>query len=206
MPQLLVTLLGAVLAALVLAGVVVLVVTLLRRWRRRTGLAKLAGDLGFRYSREDPLGLSRRCAEFALVAGGHSPVAFDVITGHVDGVAVRAFDFQYEVGHGVRRMVRRYGVVLLESDWLLPRLTMWHNRDFPPIPARQSSRTRGAWILTGDAKRVDDFLAVCEPWFSDGGCVETNGQAVLLAAPGEIGRNGFPPLPEIVRMVRPMLM
>jgi len=187
------------------AGLAVLVVVSFRRWRRRAGLAKQAGDLGFRYWREDPFEISRRCAEFALVASGHSPVAANVISGHLDGVAVRAFDFQYEVGHGPRRMMRRYGVVLLETALPQERLLMWHNGDFAPIPARQEARTLGAWSVIGDAKQAQAFLAACEPWFARGGCVEIIAHAVLLAAPGQLGRNGFPPLPEVVKTVRHLL-
>ena len=200
MPHLLVILLLAILAG----GAVMAV----RAWRgrcRRTELARLAGDLGFRYSREDPFDIPGRYASFALLASGHSPAAVNVISGHLEGLSVRAFDFQYEAGHGTRRMTRRYGVVLLETDLPQPRLLMWHNGDFAPVPARLATRTQGPWSLLGDVALTDAFLSACASWFPHGGCVEINGPAVLLAAPGLTGRNNLPPLPDIVKAIKPLL-
>jgi len=222
MPPLPVTILITMLGLMVMVGLVVLMVMSLRQGRRRARLAKMAGELGFRYSREDPFDIPGRCAEFALVTAGHSPVAANMISGHLEGMAVRAFDFQYEVGHSARRMMRRYAVILLETESPLPRLLMWHSGDFPPIPARQTTHVRGPWSIIGDGKRGDgqftthvlatdvpatnvlatdvlaadvfatDVLAACTPWFAHGGCVETAGHAILLATPYQPGRSGFP--------------
>ena len=206
MPQLLVTILMAMLGLVVTVGLAMLAVTSLRQGRCRARLADMAGELGFRFSREDPFEISRRYAEFILVAAGHSPVAANMISGHVEGMAVRAFDFQYEAGHGSRRMMRRYAVILLETESPLPRLLMWHHADFPPIPARQATHVRGPWSITGDGELADDFLAACAPWFARGGCVEIADHAILLATPGQTGRNGFTqPLPDIVKTVKRLL-
>jgi len=200
-----VTVLTVMLAVLLTAGLTAAIVVSFGRWRRRAVVARQAADWGFRYSPEDPFELTRRCAEFALVAAGHSPVAANVVSGHCEGFAVRAFDFQYEVGHGARRMSRRYGVVLLEMDSPPGRLSMWHNGDFAPIPARQEARTLGDWSVVGDAKLAEAFAAACESWFARGGCVEIAAHAALFAAPGLLGQNGFPPLPDLVKTVRPLL-
>ena len=149
MPQLLMILL---MTLLVTAGLAMLAVASWRRGRRRARLAKLAADLGFRYSREDPFEIPRRYAEFVLVAAGHSPVVTNMISGHVEGMAVRAFDFQYEVGHGARRMARQYGAILLETGSPLPRLLMWHNGDSSPVSARQAAHARGPFSV--DRERV----------------------------------------------------
>ncbi|MCL2700676.1 MAG: hypothetical protein FWE88_03155 [Phycisphaerae bacterium] len=192
--------------SLAAAGLAVLTVVSLRQ-RRRMRLARVASDLGFRYSREDLFNVPVRYAEFALVTSGHCLLASNVISGHLEGLAVRAFDFQYEVGHGTRRMTRQYGVVVVEMPSPLPRLLMWHNGDFTPIPARQATQTRGPWSFLGNAELADGFIAAGDEWFAHGGCVEIRRHAILLATPAPTGRDALvTSLPNIVHTVKRLLV
>jgi len=194
------------LMAVVLAGVAAMVVTSLRQHGRRMRLGQLASQHGLRFSVDDPFDVPRRYADFALVASGHSTAASNVIFGHVEGMPVREFDFQYEVGHGTRRLTRRYGVILLEMPSDPGSLLMWHEEDSPPVSAGQARQQFGPWIFCGPRTLVEAVAGIGQDLFAKGGCVEVRRSVMLIAVPAPIGPRQCPAqLASIATAVRKLL-
>jgi len=180
------------LMAVVLASVVAMVVTSLRQYRRRMRLGQLASQHGLRFSVDDPFDVPRRYADFALIASGHSPAASNFIFGHIEGLPVREFDFQYEVGHGTRRLTRRYGVILLEMPSDPGSLLMWHEDDSPPVSAGQACQQFGPWSFCGARTLAEAVAATGQDLFDKGGCVEVRRSVMLLAVPAPLGPRKCP--------------
>lgn len=115
--------------------------------RRRLGLSRSAHEVGMRFSATDIFQLSRRYACFVLAQAGHSPVAENVLYGRFDRWQMRLFDYRFEAGHGPRRMVRRYSVIVAETDLHAPRTILWDSRDEqpPPLVVQQPQGQMGRW-------------------------------------------------------------
>lgn len=136
------------------AGMVVLAWMGCSRRRRLTALARTAHEMGMRFSPDDPFDLTRHYSGLILASAGHSGRAENVIFGRYDGWALRAFDYYFEVGHGTRRLSRRYGIIAADTDLDLPDVLMWSGDDSEHIPLAVSSPLgrSGRWlIITGMA-------------------------------------------------------
>jgi hypothetical protein len=161
--------------------------------RRAGALRRDAHEMGLRFSSEDPFDLPGRYAEFALVDNGHSPVASNVSYGRMDGLAVRAFDFRYEIGHGTRRQTCHYDVVVFETDTKLPGTLMWHREDiaFAPLPARQIRGLIGQWTYCGDGQMAARLSAA---WGSDvcqGVSMQSRSNAIMMCRPARRVRQRY---------------
>ncbi len=129
--------------------------------RRRDRLARAAHEAGLLFSAEDPFDMPRRYVRFALIGGGHGSRATHVTYGRVGGLAVRAFDLRYEIGHGTRRQGRHYAVVAVEAPGAAPPLLLWRSRDadLAPLAAQRAMERLGDWTCRGEcAARVVDRL------------------------------------------------
>ena len=156
----------------------------LRQWRRRTGLARKAGELGLRFSVDDLFDIPRRYAELALMGSGHSLTAENVAYGHQEGRLVRAFDLHYEIGHGTRRLMRRYSGVLLEMPRPLPELLVWRPSREWALPMDGDGRI-GPWSYVGPR---DLALAALDAGLADapeGGCFQVRASVLLIGLPRE---------------------
>jgi len=165
-----------------LAGAVVLLADRARRRMLRAKiLAHLAHDRGLRFDARDPFGLPGVYRDFALLSAGHSPQAENVAYGHVDGAAVKTFDFRCECGHGIRRVVRHYHAMIVEPpQQLLPAVLMWPEADIAAAPMNLQRRhwRLANWLGTGDRHRavvLQERMAL-----GDVLGVESCGQAVML--------------------------
>jgi hypothetical protein len=162
--------------------------------RRRAGaLRRDAHEMDLRFSPEDPFDIPSRYAEFALVDNGHSPIASNVSYGRMDGVAVRAFDFRYEIGHGTRRQTCHYDVIVFETDAKLPAALMWHREDvaFAPLPARQIRGLIGQWTYCGDGQMA---ARLCAAWGSDvcqGVSMQSMSNAIMMCRPARRVRQRY---------------
>ena len=47
---------------------------------------------------------------------------------------MRAFDYRFEAGHGPRRLVRRYSVIVSDTDLDAPATLLWHEQDADHVP------------------------------------------------------------------------
>lgn len=153
---------------------------------RRTRLAKRdAQKLNMRFSPEDPFDIPHRYGDSVLVTSGHSPWATNVTYGRVAGRRVRAFDFRYEVGHGTRRMTRHYAVVVIETDYQLPHLLMWHDADaqFSPVQVRTSDGHIGYWEYCGDSELAETLSDVCKTTGSEVISLQTCGKGLMVFEP-----------------------
>ncbi len=123
-----------------------------RQWRRRKGLARVAHEMGMKFSAKDPFELSRRYPSFVLASAGHSPRAENVIYGRYEGWYLRAFDYRFEAGHGPRRLVRRYTVIVSDTDLPVPPTLLWHEQDPDHLPLAVQSplgRLQGWLVVAG---------------------------------------------------------
>ncbi len=120
--------------------------------RRRDRLARAAHEAGMLFSADDLFDVPRQYAEFAAISGGHSARARNVTYGRLSGLAVRAFDFRCEIGHGVRRTGRHCGVIVVEAPADLPPMAMWNRRiaEHVPLAAGAAERRVGDWSCSGD--------------------------------------------------------
>jgi hypothetical protein len=172
------------LAVLALLVGTALFVRLLRR-RRRLAIGRAAHELALQFSPTDLFDLPRRYSHFVLPSAGHSPRAENVVYGHRERFQVRAFDFLFEVGHGPRRLARRCGALVAETDVHFPPVLLWHARDteHPPLAAAWVTDRAGPWLLCAG----EDFgPRVCEAFaaFADEPVsIQILGQTVLLSWP-----------------------
>jgi len=179
------------LSGVLAAAVVSCAVMGLLQIRRTRVLAREANKLGMRFSRDDPFDVSRRYANFALMSSGHSLRASNVIYGRLSRRPVRAFDFRYEVGHGTRRVTRRYSVVVMETDRQLPRLLMWHDRDAgdAPLEARQGDGHLACWTYRGSDDLAASARDACLALADDAVSIETSGTSLMaFSSAGSRGR------------------
>ncbi len=155
-----------------------------RQWRRRARVARKSGELGLRFSVDDPFDIPRRYAELALMGSGHSLTAENVTYGYMENRPVRAFDLHYEIGHGTRRLMRRYGCVLLEMPRPLPELLVWRPSREWTLPMDCDERI-GPWSYIGPR---DLALAALDAGLADapdGGCFQVRASVVLIGVPRE---------------------
>lgn len=153
--------------------------------RRRAALARTTHEMGLRFAAEDPFDVPGRYGRFALIGAGHSPRAHNVSYGRVGGVRLRAFDFRYEVGHGTRRLTRRYRIVVFEIDRPMPPVLMWHERDLEaaPMPARADTHPLGPWRCRGDRAFAATLARACEAFADDAPSLQADDGMLLLALP-----------------------
>jgi hypothetical protein len=102
---------------LVIGLVIVLVIfSVLQAKKRREDLARLAGQLGFRFDASDPIDIPRRYSGFGVLATGHNQQAYNVLQGRSGHFSLKAFDFVYHTtqtdtdaqGHSTTREVSHY--------------------------------------------------------------------------------------------------
>ena len=174
----------------------------LRQWRRRVRLARKAEEEGLRFSVDDLFDVPRRYAELALMGNGHSLTAENVTYGHLEGRPVRAFDLNYEIGHGTRRLMRRYGGVLLEMPRALPDLLVWRpSRDWT-LPMDCDERI-GFWSYIGPRNLALAALDAGLTAAPDGGCFQVRAAVLLIGVPRErFSADYFGHLPTLRRIAQ----
>ncbi len=174
----------------------------LRQWRRRVRLARKADELGLRFSVDDLFDIPRRYAELALMGSGHSLTAENVTYGHQEGRLARAFDLHYEIGHGTRRLMRRYSGALLETPRPLPELLVWRPSREWTLPMDGDGRI-GSWSHVGPR---DLALAALDAGLADapeGGCFQVRASVLLIGAPRErFSADYFGSLPALRKIAR----
>jgi hypothetical protein len=174
----------AFVAVLVAASVSFAVMGLGKVLRRRR-LARDAHQRGLRFFPDDPYDVPRRYADFAVISSGHSPCANNVTAGGIAGRTVRAFDFCCELGHGTRRLTRRYSVAVAETHLSQPSLLMWHAGDgeLAPLAARDVQGQVGQWGFCGSRELAETVQAACRHLGHAQPSVEIRGSVVLIAVP-----------------------
>ncbi len=155
--------------------------TMLRRRR-------LAGDAhgsGMKFFPDDPYDVPRRYADFAVISSGHSPCANNVTAGGLGGRVLRAFDFRCELGHGTRRLTRRYSVVVAETLEAQSSLLMWHagDADLAPLAARNMQGRVGQLNYRGCREMAQAAERACQRLDQAMPSIEVRGSVVLIAAP-----------------------
>ncbi len=146
-----------ILVVTLLASLISFTIMGLKRSARTRVLAKDSHKRGFRFSREDPFNVPVRFGEFAIISCGHSPRAYNVMYGRLGNWSIRAFSFRYEVGHGTRRLTRRYGIVVISTEHKLPGVLMWNDGDADqsPLEVKHGEGHIECWSFVGNSKLAE---------------------------------------------------
>jgi hypothetical protein len=153
--------------------------------RRSVVLARNAHRMALHFAAGDLFDVPRRYGGFALLAAGHSPKADNVTYGRLNGLPVRAFDLHYEVGHGTRRIMRSYGVVVVETESDLPPLLMWNDNDLAaaPLAARRARDRFLSWSCNGRLDLAEKLAECCRDVADEGVSLQIRDKTVLLCFP-----------------------
>ncbi len=175
----------AVLVGVLLAASISFAVMGLGKMLRRRRLARDAHESGMKFFRDDPYDVPRRYADFAVIFSGHSPCANNVTAGRLTGRILRAFDFRCELGHGTRRLTRRYSVVVANTRQVQPSLLMWHDGDIDlaPLVARGMPGRVGQWSYRGSRALAEAVESVCRRFDQAQPSIEVRGSVMLIASP-----------------------
>jgi hypothetical protein len=174
-----------------------------RQRRRQGALARKALKLGLRFSGDDLFDIPRRYAEMSLMGSGHSLAAQNVMYGHMENDPVRAFDLNYEIGHGTSRSTRRYLGALLEVESPLPELLVWRPCQEWTLPMDGDGRV-GPWSYVGRREQVLAALDAGLDDVPDGGCFQVRGNVLLLGLPRQRSSDAGEQLPVLRPIARAM--
>lgn len=115
-------------AALIAATIAVALWTWRAQQRRREALVRLAASAGLQFTEGDPvdLGIPGRYSGCAALSRGHSPRAYNVISGKLRGREVYAFDFCYKTTvktrNGEREKFHHLSAAIVPCDCRFPGL------------------------------------------------------------------------------------
>ncbi len=166
-------------------GVVVLAWMGWSRRRRLLALARIAHETGMRFSPDDPFDLTRHYSGFVLPSAGHSGRAENVVFGRYDGWVLRAFDYYFEVGHGTRRMSRRYSIITADTDLDLPDLLMWSSDDTEHVPlaVRRPLGQAGQWMVITGMKFAGTMVEAFSNYSDRPIDLQINNGSVMICSP-----------------------
>lgn len=137
----------------------VLIVVLMarRHYSRTSDILSYAKEVELDFCREDEIDLSLKYGFLSFFTCGHSPRISNVVQGIIRNYKSCIFDYCYEVGHGTRRLARRYRVVIFEEIDCDTELLMWSDYDFEaaPLSVRQFFGRFGDWSYTGDSDAAE---------------------------------------------------
>lgn len=164
------------------AGIGALAYLGLSQRRRRLRLAQVAHHLGMRFSASDPFQISHRYGGFVLSSAGHSPLADNVIYGRYEGWNLRAFDYRFEAGHGTQRMVRRYSVIVADTDLVLPRTLLWHAQDdeLLPLAVGRACEPAGPWAVVEGGPDAPAVAKAFAEFAAEPVNLQTDGSTVIV--------------------------
>jgi len=179
-------------------GVFALVWMAWNQRRRRKQMARLAHEMGMKFSSQDPFELSRRYSSFALFSAGHSRRAENVMYGRHGSWYFRAFDYSFELGHGTRRLVRRCSVIVADTDLAPPAGLLWHvdDTDHLPLPVAGTVARAGPWLLLRGGEHAVELSELFGTFGEQPVNVETAGRSVMLWL------NGIWQVPEFAARIR----
>ncbi len=157
-----------------------------KQYARRCRLAERAKQRGMEFTRGDSQRLVLSYEDMALLCAGHSRRIENVISGRLGSWSVRAFDFRYDVGHGLRRMRRFYHVVLVDVARWMDSVLMWHVDDLQRAPflVRQCDQRVGAWLYSGDSGLAERLSHACGALERHGVSMQVHEQWLVLSCPG----------------------
>ncbi len=167
------------------AGVAVLAWMGWSRRHRLNMLSRAAGEMGMRFSPNDPFDLTRHYSRFVLASAGHSGRVENIIHGRYDGWRLRAFDYYFEVGHGPRRLSRRYSVIAADTDLNLPDMLMWSadDTDHVPLIARTSTGRIGQWLVISGMEFAKTMADAFSDYHDQPVDLQINNRSVIICSP-----------------------
>lgn len=179
------SILQLLLVAILLVAFAMFVIKGYLRNRRNRRFARRIVAKGLRFSIDDPFDIYHRYQKFAVINGGHSPIAEQVASGRLDDWSVRAFNFHCEVGHGTRRETRYYSIVVFETPQPLPEFCLWSqmNAEMAPLEFRTSAGKLDGWRYSGDERIAKSLAEAMSGENMHNGLVQLNGNAVMFCLP-----------------------
>ena len=155
------------------------------RRRRLMALARTAHEMGMRFSPDDPFDMTRHYSEFVLASAGHSGRAENVIFGRYEGWILRTFDYYFEVGHGTRRLSRRYSVIATDTDLDLPDLLMWSadDTDHVPLAVGDPVGRAGQWMVISGMKFAPTMAEAFGNYSDKPVDLQINNRSVMICSP-----------------------
>jgi hypothetical protein len=120
------------LVLLVVAGCVIIRVTVRQENKRTEALRQVAEELKFDFTYDDDGGLGNDLAGRNFYLFSHGPVIYRVLRGRASGVAVAIFDYNYRTGSARTDHIYRQTVVAFRLDG-------------PPLPAFSLRPETGLW-------------------------------------------------------------
>ena len=153
--------------------------------RRRRVLAEASRQMGLEFSATDLHDLPLRYNDLVLIGSGHSQLAHNVASGRTGRWQARVLDFQYEVGHGVRRATRYYSAAIVELSEALQPVLMWHEQDLAdaPLGARAGDGRAGSWAYAGSEATARKLARACEPLADVEVSMQFHRDVLLLCCP-----------------------
>ena len=193
-----------ILAGILLAGVVWFTFLGLGQRRRARVLGRLANRAKMRFSREDQFDIPQIYRELVLFGSGHSRCASNVTFGRFAEKRIYACDFHYEIGHGMRRSTRHYGVILADAQIDLPSVLMWNELDAVAAPLevlKPDGRVR-RWSYVGDGDLAAVLAEACIELADQAVSIQTAGSTLMMCMPirssGQNYTDMFAALPEVL--------
>jgi hypothetical protein len=137
----------------------------LRHRRRGQRIAEFVASIGMEYRRTDVHRLAGGHEDLALLSAGHARRAENIAWGRMGGVPTIAFDFRYEIGHGLQRMTRFYSVVILDLPHTIDPVLLWHEGDleWAPLLAKLAEHQLDRWVFSGDGDQAQRMARACGP-------------------------------------------
>ena len=173
------------LVVVLVASVAAFCVVGLRQRRRWRVLEGAADEMGLEFSATDMYDLPLRFNDLVLIGSGHSRLAYNIASGRVGRWRTRVFDFQYEVGHGVRRSTCYYSAAVVELSDALESVLMWHEQDLAdaPLAARGGEGRVDAWTYEGGEATAHALARACAPLADVAVSMQLRQDILLLCCP-----------------------
>lgn len=149
---------------------------------RRGSLEQAAGQLGLMFSQTDLFALESRYGGFLLPSLGHSGRVENLVYGRYEGWYLRLFDYSFEIGHGPGRVLRRYGVLVIETDLPLPDGLLWQDGDteYPPLAVQRPVAWAGPWRVVAGPEAAGALVEALGPVGQEPLGIEVRGGWVML--------------------------
>lgn len=108
-----------VIGLVVVVVIVGIIVSVMADSKRRQALAAIAFERGWDYNHDDPFDIPSTYEVFSCLNEGHDREASNVISGEYEGLAFKAFDYEYKTGSGKDEHTNSFSAVIVQAPYPL---------------------------------------------------------------------------------------